>query len=209
MGRSTREQARANRERVLTEAARLLNERGLAGVGVAELMAAAGLTHGGFYVHFGSKEDAVAAAAERAAHDVAAQWASLGEARGAAHAEPGASGPGALGEILARYLSAEHRDAPGGGCTVAALGPELARLPAEHRARVAGGVEAMVDALAATMPGADPAERRRAALTALGTMIGAVILARLGVGGPDDPLRLAADHVGGVPSPRETPTGRR
>lgn len=193
MGRSTREQARANRERVLTAAARLLNERGLAGVGVAELMAAAGLTHGGFYGHFDSKEDAVAAAAERGARDVAAQWAALAAARA------GAGDPGAVDEIVARYLSAEHRDAPGGGCAVAALGPELARLPPEHRARVAGGVEAMVDALAATMPGADPAERRRAALTALGTMVGAVILARLGVGGPDDPLRLAADVLGRAP----------
>lgn len=192
MGRSTREGARANRDRVLDTAAGLLNERGPNGIGVADLMRAAGLTHGGFYRHFASKDDVVAAAAERAMLEVARRWREMGDASRAAGREP-------LLDLVADYLSDKHRSGRDRGCSVAALGPELARLPDGERARVALGVEAMVDALAAAMPGEGTADAKRGdALVALGTMVGAIILARLGVGAREDVLRLAAARLAGT-----------
>lgn len=176
MPRSTKQQAEANRDRVVAEAARLFREQGLNGIGVADLMAAAGLTHGGFYRHFASKEDLAVTAAELLAKDQAVQWCLAGEA---ARAE-GRSG---LDAILEGYLSEGHRDAMGRGCVVAALGAEFARLAPEARARVARGLGAMIDALAEQMSaGADAEGRDNAherATFALSAMVGALVLARL------------------------------
>src|SRR3954469_8334866 len=101
MGRVSKEQAQANRQHAVEAAARLFRERGIAGVSVADVMAEVGLTHGGFYKQFASKEALVA------------------EAVGAAFTEQaaGLTTPGP--EFFAHYLSAEHRDSPGHGCPTA------------------------------------------------------------------------------------------
>ncbi|TNC09687.1 TetR family transcriptional regulator, partial [Methylobacterium terricola] len=111
--RVTREQFQENRRRILDAAGRLFREKGFAAVTVAEVMEAAGLTHGGFYGHFASKEDLAAQA--------------LAGALAPAPREPGAAPD--LAGFVAAYLSAAHRDRPGAGCALAALGSEAVDRP--------------------------------------------------------------------------------
>ena len=114
--RVSKEQAAENRARILAETARMIREAGIGGVGVDALTRAAGLTHGSLYSQFGSKERLVA---EALAH-------ALENSGDKTRKELGAP-DGALATVVARYLSPAHRDAPGGGCALAAIGPEAAR----------------------------------------------------------------------------------
>jgi TetR/AcrR family transcriptional regulator, transcriptional repressor for nem operon len=111
----SREQAALNRERILEAAAQLFRERGFDGIGVADLMKQAGLTHGGFYGHFSSKEELIAEASARA---LTSTFALLSE-----QAERAAGDP--LSAVASTYLSSRHRDDPGTGCLLAALGPDV------------------------------------------------------------------------------------
>ena len=121
----SREQAAQNRERILDAAAQLFRERGFDGIGVADLMKEAGLTHGGFYGHFSSKDDLIAQASARELTRSLAHWSKVGER---------ASGD-RLSAIAALYLTSTHRDNPGAGCVLAALGPDVSRQgPAVRRA---------------------------------------------------------------------------
>ena len=158
--RVSKEKAAENRERILTAAARLFRERGLSGVGVDALSEAAGLTHGGLYSQFGSKERL---AAEALHHAVAASAARLG-------------GMASLADYAARYLSAEHRDRPGRGCALAALACEMPRQGAGVRHGFTAGVRGMAARLARLMP--EGPRRDEAGLAAAATMIGALVLAR-------------------------------
>jgi TetR/AcrR family transcriptional repressor of nem operon len=164
----SREQAAHNRARVLQAAARLFRERGFDGVGVADLMASVGLTHGGFYAQFPSKEDLVAEACAAALDASVARWQ---KAAGAAPRD-------AAGAVVDSYLSCAHRDAPGSGCALAALGTEIARQGPLVREVVTEGVRDLVAVLADTMPGKTAEERRHAALGSFATMVGAMVLAR-------------------------------
>lgn len=164
----SREQMAVNRQRLLDIASRLFRERGFDGVSVAEVMQDAGLTHGGFYGHFASKEALAAEAATHALAQTAGRWKATLENRGVAGLE----------RIVDAYLSQRHLDAPGAGCAIAALGPELARQGEPVRSAFAAELENMVDALAGFMPGADAAERRRRALPLMAQMLGAIVLAR-------------------------------
>src|ERR1700690_30623 len=110
--RVSREKFVANRERILEVAGALFREKGFDGIGVADIMKAADLTHGGFYGHFASKEDLVAQASRRSMARAAANWTKLVEA---APDSPYAA-------LLEHYLSPKHRDDPGKGCAFAALG---------------------------------------------------------------------------------------
>lgn len=160
----TKAQAQANRAHIVDTASMLFRERGYDGVGVADLMAAAGFTHGGFYKHFGSKADLMAEAA------------SCGLAKSADAAA------GTDRESFVRhYLSREHRDAPGQGCTMAALCTDAARQPAGVKAAFAAGIEAQL-AVASTpeeqsdAATAEQARARRIALMA--QAVGAMVLSR-------------------------------
>jgi len=164
----SREQMALNRQRLLDIASRRFRERGFDGVSVAEVMQEAGLTHGGFYGHFASKEALAAEAAASALTQTANRWQATLENRGMEGLE----------RIVDAYLSQRHIDAPGAGCAVAALGPELARQGEPVRSAFAGELEKMVTVLAGFMPGADAAERRRRALPLLAQMVGAIVLAR-------------------------------
>ncbi|KQP91271.1 MULTISPECIES: TetR family transcriptional regulator [unclassified Methylobacterium] len=159
MPRVSQEQARLNRQRVVEVASALFRERGLHGVGVADIMAAAGLTHGGFYGQFANKE-ALAA-----------------EAFDAAIAEEYRGGPETL---LANYLSEAHVQTPGKGCPLAALANDVAREPkgCPVRARFTRGVEALATLLADLSPKAARARRRQRSLATLSTLVGAIVLAR-------------------------------
>ncbi|GAA3337298.1 TetR family transcriptional regulator [Amorphoplanes nipponensis] len=180
MARSTQAQAQQNRERVVAEAARLFRERGVPGVSVADLMAAAGLTHGGFYKRFASKEALVAEATGRAFGELGARLAALDEQ----HAGDRAAARSAL---LDYYFSAEHRDDAGQGCPATALGGDLAREAADSPARepYAAGVRDFARWLA------DGDEED---LVAVATMAGALMLSRATAGTDLSDRFLAAAH---------------
>jgi TetR/AcrR family transcriptional regulator, transcriptional repressor for nem operon len=166
----SREQAAANRERIVAVAARLFRERGFEGVGVADLMKEAGLTHGGFYGHFGSKDALAAEACEHALDHSNETWRGLLKS-----AAP-------LAAIQDQYLSCKHRDGTGQGCLIAALAADIARHQNPTLRRVlTERLRPMIHALMQLMqlvPGASRQARRRKALAQLSGMIGAVVLAR-------------------------------
>lgn len=157
----TRQQAAANRERILEAAAKLFRERGLDGIGVADLMKNAGLTHGGFYGHFASKEELMAQACARALGNSAEKW------RG----RP-------LSAIVESYLSTRHRDNPGAGCAIATLGGDVSRQGAPVRRAFTDGVRSLVEVLAGLVRGKTRAAKRRQALAVYASMVGALVLAR-------------------------------
>jgi TetR/AcrR family transcriptional repressor of nem operon len=159
--RVTKEKAAEHRERIVAEAARLFREKGFDGVGVDAVMAAAGLTHGGFYRHFGSKEEL---AAEAVAKGLAKSAALQGKTESLQHFVEG-------------YLSPRHRDDKGGGCMIAALGADVARQGRPVRRLLTGRLRTTIDRIAGWMEG-NKATRRERAITAYAGMIGAMVLAR-------------------------------
>lgn len=164
----SREQAAENRERIIDVAGKLFRERGFYGIGVADLMKAAGLTHGGFYGHFKSKEDLIAQASARANEMTCEKWS---EAAGR-HSE------GAFAELAGQYLSVAHRDNPGLGCAFAALGSEAGRQGEAVRSVFSEGLESLVGILGKLLPGRSAAAKRRKALAAMAQMVGALAIAR-------------------------------
>ena len=164
----SREQAAENRQRIVDMASRLFRERGLDGIGVADLMKSAGLTHGGFYGHFASKEDLMAQACARALEESLVKW------RERVEAEP----DDPLGALAALYLSESHCAQPGDGCAIAALGSEAARQGAPVRHAVTEGMRPLIEVLAQVMPGRSKAAKRQKALATFASMVGAVTLAR-------------------------------
>jgi TetR/AcrR family transcriptional regulator, transcriptional repressor for nem operon len=149
------EETVAKHERIVKEASRLFRERGFENVSVADVMKAAGLTHGAFYAHFGSKEELQAAAVAYG------QQVSLGRLQ---HSKKKTRGT-----FDDRYLSPWHRDNPGDGCTMAALGPEVARSTPELKAAFERGLEEILSA-----KGGD----RQEAIFQSAAMIGGIVLAR-------------------------------
>ena len=167
----SREQVALNRERIVETAARLFRQKGYDGIGVADLMKGAGLTHGGFYGHFASKEDLLAEATAHALQRSVQRW-----------QEQTAGDPaGGLSELATNYLCTRHRDHPENGCAIAALGPDVARLgPAVRSAMTAGvaGQVAVVEQCLARDGAADTATARKEALATYAAMVGAMVLAR-------------------------------
>ncbi|HJZ77901.1 MAG TPA: TetR family transcriptional regulator [Vicinamibacterales bacterium] len=163
--RVTREQAAANRERVVEAASMLFRRHGFDGVGVADIMNAAGLTHGGFYGHFASKEDL---AAEACAHSHADPWPAWMEAPPEQR----------LAGIVRSYLTPHHRDNRTGGCLFAALGSDVGRQPRSVRRAFTKRVRAKIDLLRAVVSGRSAAARRERALATLAGLVGALILSR-------------------------------
>lgn len=169
----TKAQAQANRARVVETATTLFRERGYDGVGVADLMAAAGLTHGGFYKNFGSKADLMAEAA------------ACGLARSA-----DLSNGVDVSVFVQHYLSRKHRDARASGCTIAALSGDAARQPETVRAAFAAGIENLLTALSPANTSSDAHEAakenkasERAALRGqhlamLAQAVGAIVISR-------------------------------
>jgi TetR/AcrR family transcriptional repressor of nem operon len=167
--RVSREQFRENREKILEAAGRLFRERGFESVGVADVMKAAGLTHGGFYGHFKSKDDLIAQATVAAGMPFVQRWARTVETEG----------PKAFGTIAEQYLSDRHCQDVGAGCQIASIGPEIARLKPEDRAEATAVIKRLVDILEQAAPGETEAERRKTALRAYAGWIGATVLARI------------------------------
>jgi len=160
----SREQVAENRRTILEAASRLFRERGYESVTVAEIMKSAGLTHGGFYGYFASKDQLIAGALA----DVLSK-----------RPEP----TGGLADFAAGYLSPSHRDNRAGGCPTAALAAETVRLAGEPRAEMTAGVKRQIARLSRIAPGETDAQKRQAAIGSWAAMMGAMILARVS----DDP----------------------
>ena len=166
--RASREKFAESRERILAVAAKLFREKGFDGIGLADIMKAAGLTHGGFYRHFGSKDDLEAQAIGVALATMTADWSRLIE-----HA---AARP--LSALTDEYLSPRHRDDPGKGCALAALGADVARQGERVRSAFTAGLKPFLQLLSNTIPGRSKAVRRRKAIATMAELIGTLILAR-------------------------------
>jgi TetR/AcrR family transcriptional regulator, transcriptional repressor for nem operon len=150
------EETAAKHERIVKEASRLFRERGFENVTVGEVMKAAGLTHGAFYAHFASKEELQAAAVAYG------QKVSLERVQ---HSKTGKN----KGSYADRYLSPRHRDNPGDGCTMAALGQEVARSTPELKAAFERGLEEILSAETGD---------REEAIFRTAALLGGVVLAR-------------------------------
>ena len=168
--RKSKQEAARTRERIVEAAALEFRRNGIAGTGLADLMAAAGLTHGGFYRHFASKDQLVAEACAAAME--------AGAKTSAAVLSPHRKRNG-LEALSASYLSKRHRDDRSGGCPFAALGSELARADENTRAVVTDGLSKYADLVASQLKGLRPDIARGCALAAISTMVGALILARV------------------------------
>ena len=192
MARASREQTDKNREAIEQASSRLFRERGLNGVSVAELMAGAGLTHGGFYGHFASKDALAAQACKRAFEESTARW----ERR---LARAGGDGKAMLANLVEPYLTAAHCANPGVGCAAAALAVDVAREPAGKPVRqaYAEGLRTMIDDMAQTVASDDPQERHDQALVRMALLVGALTLARATEGDPlsDEMLNAVRSHL--------------
>lgn len=166
----SREQFAENRERILDVASTLFREKGFDGIGIADIMKAAGMTHGGFYRHFESKDDLIDQASQKALARGASYWDHTIGDDDSAHT--------ALTRLLQMYLSEAHRDARGKGCSIAALSADAARQSGTIRKTFEHGMELLVDKLTALMSGRTRAVRRRKALASFSQMMGALVLSR-------------------------------
>ncbi len=168
----SKEQSAANRERILEAASKEFREKGFDGIAISELMKAAGLTHGGFYAHFQSKEDLAVQAIRKALNEAIAGWRTLGDKYG--------------DKTLVLILDEMklERDEPGMGCIFAALGPEIARQETPVREAATEGMKTTFDVLSTMVPGRSEGARRRAAISTYASLIGGLILARVAA---DDP----------------------
>ena len=166
--RVNRTQAEENRQAVIDAASRLFRERGFDGIGLAELMGAAGLTHGAFYKQFKNKDDLIAQACDRALETGADGW-----RRAATEA-----GEGAYAALVRRYLTPGHRGRVGAGCIFASLGPDAARHGPDLPRHFEAGVKTFVDILDGAMRKAKPDTQPDDALAAFATMVGALMLSR-------------------------------
>ncbi|WP_082463729.1 TetR/AcrR family transcriptional regulator [Sphingomonas sp. Leaf17] len=155
----SREQMVENRRRILQEASRLFRDRGFAAVTVADVMKAAGQTHGGFYGHFASKDALIAATI---ADTLAGESAGMTD----------------IDAWTDAYLSPLHRENPDRGCPMASLAGLMRHQTPEARTAMARGLDAHIGHLARGLPGDDEAERRQAAIGRWAAMVGAVVLSR-------------------------------
>jgi TetR/AcrR family transcriptional repressor of nem operon len=167
--RVTKQVAAANRRRILSAAARLFREQGIDGAGVDAITEAAGLTPGAFYSQFDSKEAVVAEALRLVLDESRDLWAR--DANGQDQSD-------ALERIIDRYLSRGHRDSPGAGCAVAALGSDMARQPGKIRDVFTERLGESLEILAKLVPAKTASRRYDAAIRLFSTMVGALILAR-------------------------------
>ena len=159
----------ATHERIVEAAARAIRRSGYRGTGVADIMKDAGLTHGGFYAHFDSREAMLAEAADRAGAESVATLERI-----AAGAPP----EKALETLMRAYLSKEHLQSVESGCPMAALGSEMPRQAPEVRRAATRRIKEAIDLVARQLPEWGKPGAHEQALATLSTMVGAMVLAR-------------------------------
>ena len=176
------ERKQRSHETILESAARLVRERGISGARVADVMKGAGLTVGGFYAHFPTKEALVDEALRKTSAALrAGLFARLDEKPEEARAEI----------VLKRYLSAAHRDETAMGCPLPAVAGEVGTTAGEHVGVVGEQIDAMVSELSARLPASGILPKRQLAIGLVALMVGGLTLARATRGTPlsDDILR--------------------
>lgn len=180
-----RDQALRNRQSIIDTASRVFRERGVDGVGVADLMREAGFTHGGFYNHFKSKDalaaEACAAVLSRAIEAVASVIEADAEGR-----------KGSFNAMLETYLSPTHRDDPGQGCPIPALATDASRQGEQMQAAYADGIKTFIQTMSSyfARDGGNSAQSGPARASAIGLLthlVGTLALAR-GVGAANPEL---------------------
>ena len=169
--RYSKEHKAETRKRVVEAAARRFRKEGIEGTGVAELMADCGLTHGGFYAHFSSKESLVR-------ETLLAASASSQKRLRSQIAEARAQNRDPLEHVVRHYLTALHRDRPERGCCIATLGAEIARHPRRTRETFTAGFEKILDVITEALPEPDHPDARKTAYGIFSVMIGALQLSR-------------------------------
>ena len=194
--RYSREHKLETHTRIVRKASVRLREKGAHGIGVADLMKEAGLTHGGFYAHFDSREALVIEAFTHAMDRSTEHWRKLTE-----QTPPEKR----LATIVNSYLTPLHRDDPGHGCAVPALGAEIARESSKTRRVFAGRLDQMIDMIATQIPDVPRKAARKQAMAALATMMGTLVMARIAGSGDfsDEILGAGREAVlGRAKSPR-------
>ena len=189
MGHSQADKAASHRRIVEITSARLRQD-GLERPAIGELMREAGLTHGGFYRHFGSREELVEEAIVRALWDGARHMSEAVTRQRDRGADP-------LAALVAAYLSAAHRDDPTNGCAVATLGADVARASERTRAAYGNQVESYLRVLEGLIDESDPKARRERALLTLSALVGALVMARA-VANPELSAELLARVAEGL-----------
>jgi TetR/AcrR family transcriptional regulator, transcriptional repressor for nem operon len=202
MPRVSREQSEKHREEIEAVSARLFRERGLNGISVVELMASVGLTHGGFYCHFESKDALAAVACTRSFDQSAARWSDLIATNDDPHV--------VVTTIIERYLRDANRMGAGPDCAAAALAGDIAREPLDKPVRqsFAAGLEKLFMALSEQL--ADREVPRQQAIVLFSTLVGALNLARATSGTPlskeiQDAVKLQLLAQFGEPASRDVP----
>jgi TetR/AcrR family transcriptional regulator, transcriptional repressor for nem operon len=165
----SREQTAETRARILAVAGKLFREHGFDGIGVADLMKSAGLTHGAFYNHFESKNALASEVSEHVLKQTTCAWSGIADADGEG---------GGFEAFVATYLSKSHRDDPASGCLIAALGGDVARQESSVRRAFTAGLRPMIEFLTRHATGRSAAAKRERALATLATLVGTVVLAR-------------------------------
>lgn len=169
MKRTAPSRKETSHERIVDAAARAIRRSGYGGTGVADIMKEAGLTHGGFYAHFSSREALLAEAADRAGAEGVAAMARIASIKPSSEA---------LQTMLKAYLSKEHVESVETGCAVAALGSEMPRQAPEVRRAATNRIKEMIDLVARQMPNWGQPGAHEQALVTVSTMVGALVLAR-------------------------------
>ena len=181
--RYSKEHKQETHARIVKKASVRLREKGAHGIGVADLMKEAGLTHGGFYAHFDSREALVIEAFAYAMDRSTERWRKVAD-----ETPPDKR----LATIVENYLTPIHRDDPGHGCAIPTLGAEIARESAKTRKAFAAKLEAMVDMMADQILDVPRKVARKQAVAALATMMGTLVLSRIAGNGEFSDEILAA-----------------
>ncbi len=168
--RYSKEHKTQTHARIVKRASVKLREKGAHGIGVADLMKEAGLTHGGFYAHFDSRDALVIEAFTHAMDRSTEHWRKQTETTPAEKR---------LSTIVNSYLSTLHRDNPGQGCAVPTLGAEIARESTKTRRAFAVRMQQMIEMLAKQFHGVPPKTARKQAMAAMATMMGSLVMARI------------------------------
>jgi TetR/AcrR family transcriptional regulator, transcriptional repressor for nem operon len=168
--RYSKEHKQETHARIVKKASIRLREKGAHGIGVADLMKEAGLTHGGFYAHFDSREALVIEAFAYAMDRSTERWRKMAE-----QTPPDKR----LAAIVESYLTPLHRDDPGHGCAVPTLGAEIARESVKTRKAFSAKLEQMIDMMADQVPDMPRKAARKQAMATLATMMGTLVLSRV------------------------------
>ena len=194
--RYSKEHKQETHARIVRKASVRLREKGAHGIGVADLMKEAGLTHGGFYAHFDSREALVIEAFNYAMDRSTDRWRKIVE-----QTPPEKR----FASIVESYLTTIHRDDPGHGCAVPTLGPEIAREGPKARRAFAAKLDEMIEMMADQVPELPRKAARKQAIAALSAMAGALVLSRIAGTGEFSEEILGAGREAALARPAKAP----